>query len=136
MRRPAGMTHTVPVLIAVGMAALVAVVIWVRRRGPARDKGATEVAAGLTPGAGPNEKLLERLRAVVRGRPARERLVLILTEFERLSIEDTAHVLGISVEQVRALSRSIRGALNAAADGEDIPASSLEPPPVNAQGAT
>ena len=130
------MTHIVPVLIAVGTAALAAVIVWLHRCRSARDTGAGDLATRLTPEGEPNEEVLERFRAVVRGRPARERLVLMLTEFERLSVEDTADVLGISVEQVKALSHSIRGALHAAADGEQIPQSGLEPSQSIARDAT
>jgi DNA-directed RNA polymerase specialized sigma24 family protein len=130
------MTHSVPLLIGVGAVVLVAVVIWLRRRAHPRNSGVPDLAVRVTEGGAPSEEVLERLRAVVRGRPARERLVLILTEFERLTVEDTAHVLGISVEQVMALRHSIRGALNAAAAGQDVPASSLEPQPSRARRGT
>jgi DNA-directed RNA polymerase specialized sigma24 family protein len=130
------MTYTVSVLTAVCAVALAAAAIWLRRRRPPRDRGAMRLGAGPAPDAEPSKEVLERLRAVVRGRPARERLVLILTEFEGLSIEDTAHVLGISVDQVTAFRRSIRGALHAAADGQTISAARLEPLPPGACGGT
>ncbi len=106
------MTDTTWMLAATGAAAAGAVAVWLRhRRQDARDRAAS---TGV-----PDDQFLERMRHIVRGRPARERLVLMLTEVEGLSIEDTAEVLGISVEQVTALQHLVHGALYAAVDGDE-----------------
>jgi len=106
------MTHTLWMLTAMGIAAVGGGAVWLRRRRQdARDRAESTGAA--------DEVFLERMRHVVRGRPARERLVLVLTEVEGLSAEEAADVLGISVEHVTALHHSVRGALYAAVDGDE-----------------
>jgi len=106
------MTYIHWTMTGVCAGAAFAVALWLRRW--RRDAEGRAASVGTE-----DEAFLERMRHVVQVRPARERLVFMLIEAEGLSEEDTAHVLGIPIEQVVALHRSVRGALYAAADGAE-----------------